>query len=125
MGPDIDWPHWVELQFQKSRTFLMVCSPAYLRRVNGSEQHGVGLGATYEGKIIRNEMYYDGVVNTKYRPVLMQAGHADCIPLNLLGTPRYNLYEKHGYDRLYRMLTGQPSIVAPPLGKPVLMPTFT
>ena len=122
MGPEVDWPLWMERQIQKSRVVLMVCSPTYLRRVEGKEQHGKGLGATYEGKLVRQEMYNNGVINTKYRPVLMHNEHAGCIPLDLQGATHFKLYEPGGYDRLYRALTGQPSIIAPPLGKPVIMP---
>ncbi|CAG1010607.1 hypothetical protein PHYC_03885 [Phycisphaerales bacterium] len=122
MGPGICWPLWMKQQVEKSRVVLMVCSPAYLRRVEGNEAPGRGLGATFEGKLVRQEMYNNGVVNVKYRPVLMSADHTTCIPLDLQGATHFRLYEPGGYDRLYRALTGQPSIVAPPLGKPIIMP---
>jgi hypothetical protein len=108
-------------EVQQSGFVLMVCSPTYRRRFEGKEQHGKGLGATYEGKLIRQEMYNNGTANPKYRPVLLAEDHIDSIPLELQNVTHFKLYEDGGYDRLYRALTGQPNVSAPPLGKPFIM----
>ncbi len=68
-------------------------------------------------------MLYDaGVTNTKFRGVTLTAEHENCRFDDVGGYTRFRLYREDGFESLYRALTGQPRIVAPPLGPPRRLP---
>lgn len=121
-GPGVGWPLWMKRMIQDAKAVLVVCSPTYLRRIEGKEEQGRGLGATYEGRLIQQAMYNNGVLNPKFRAVLLDRSHEGSIPLELQPTTHFKLFEPDGYEKLYRALTGQNRSIAPPLGKRVVMP---
>ena len=121
-GPAKGWPHWMQELIEKAAAVLVVCGPKYLRRVKKEEALGVGHGATWEGHLIWQQLYNAGAVNRKFVPVLLRAEFAPCIPLPLQAFNHYKLYEPDGFERLYRDLTGQPRVIAPPLGRPRTLP---
>ena len=107
---------------RESAFVLVICTESYFRRVEGKrdeeeKEAGEGLGATYEGTLIINELYEQGADNLKFIPVIFEYSARVFIPPPLRQTTYYNLGKKAGYEDLYRRLIGQPKIKKPPLGK--------
>jgi hypothetical protein len=116
------WPRWMLHEIKQAEHILVVCTEIYERRALGYEEQGRGLGATWEGLVITQELYDAGGRNTKFIPVVFSASDAQHIPVYLRGSTYYNLGSEDAYDRLYALLTNQPRIVPRELGprRPVL-----
>lgn len=123
-GPADGWPSWMEKIIREASVVLMVCSPKYLRRVKKEEQHGVGLGATWEAHIIYQHLYSAGAKSEKFRAVIFDEAHKQCIPKPVESFTHFRMFEEDGFEKLYRALTGQQRVVAHPLGTPRRMPTM-
>lgn len=122
VAPPKGWRRWMEDQIKWADFVLMVCSETYHRRVQGREKTGQGLGATYEATLLLDQLYESGMRNSRTIPLLFAGAETTQIPLPLRTYTCYYLdandeaYEEQ-YQALYRHLTGQPRIEAPPLGK--------
>ncbi|HEY8035119.1 MAG TPA: SEFIR domain-containing protein [Methylobacter sp.] len=117
--PPEGWPLWMEKQIEQVDYVLLVCTPLYLQRFRGEDTEG-GRGVTFEGLIITQTLYDAFNQNTKFIPVIPETGCIDHVPLTL---KRYNTYPlPKEYDALYRVLTGQPEIIATPVGTIKYMP---
>ena len=123
MGPAEGWPAWMDKIIREASTVLMVCSPKYLCRVKKEEKPGTGLGATWEGHLIYQHLYDAQTVSDKFRAVLFEEDHSACIPTPVKTFTHFKMYQAEGFEELYRALTGQHRVVAPPLGTPRVMPT--
>jgi hypothetical protein len=121
-SPREGWPQWMDGEIKKAQFVLMICTEAYLRRVNGNEKPGIGLGVAWEGNLICNHIYNAGSRNTKFIPVVFDAAHAIHVPTPIQGATRYNLGAPDGYERLYSRLIGKPPAEKPPLGKRQALP---
>lgn len=119
-GPAEGWPLWMERQIAAARHVLVVCSPTYLRRYDGTEPAGVGLGATWEAVLARQDLYEGQGVNKKFVPVLFDGASTAEVPKPLRPFTRYHL--DAGYDALYRYLTEQPATIPDPIGRKRVMP---
>ncbi len=124
-APQQGWPSWIaERIFDSTRFILVVSSPSYLRRWILAERAGVGLGAKYEGKLIRQALYDQEGLNGRVIPVVLEPNEERHIPPELRDTTRYRVRpdpRDRGYDKLLRRLTAQPLSTAPPLGAPVTL----
>src|SRR6266568_6694830 len=69
-SPAEGWPQWCDRQIEKSIFVLVACTKIYLHRFNGEEEPGRGLGGTWEGHIITQELYNAQGKNTKFIPIL-------------------------------------------------------
>ena len=116
-SPAEGWPDWMTRQVREATFVVVVCTAVYHRRVSGREVDGVGLGARWEGTLITQDMYDAGGRNTKFIPIVFDADDVKEIPAFLRSATRYDVSTNGGYDRLYRRLTGQPSVRKPVLGK--------
>ena len=103
-SPEEGWPRWCEKQVEQANFVLVACTETYLRRFRGGEVPGQGLGGTWEGHIITQELYNAQGKNTKFIPVTFRPEDAAFIPLLLQSATAYQLYD--AYDLLYRRLTG-------------------
>src|SRR5262249_1164319 len=56
-SPVEGWPLWCERQVEQSTFVLVVCTEAYQRRFRKEEPKQIGLGGTWEGHIITQELY--------------------------------------------------------------------
>jgi SEFIR domain len=119
-SPPEGWPLWMERMLDWADYVLVVGSPRYIARYQLREPVGVGKGATWEGAIIRVELYEAQGNNTKFLPVLFEGVVEDVIPKPLRAQTHYRLLGD--YDGLYRVLTGQPPVVAPQIGARRLLP---
>ena len=113
--PPKGWRLWMEEEIEAADFVLMVATATYERRRRGMEQAGRGLGARREGSII-GQTLYEELVNTKFIPVIFDPADATHVPIFLRDFPTYNVATEDGYDELYRRLTEQPEITAPPVG---------
>ena len=118
MGPLKGWLHWMGEQIKDAEVVLMACSPTYLRRVEKQEEPGEGYGAMFEGQLIYQELYEKQLVNSKFRAILFPGQKEADIPPAFKTYTYFRLDEDDGFEKLYRALTGQRKIVAPPLGTP-------
>ncbi len=113
-SPPEGWPRWCDKQVRKADFVLVACTEIYLRRFLGEEETGKGLGVTWEGYIITQELYNAQGRNSKFVPIMFASEDEGFIPTPLQGASHYQISES--YDDLYRRLTGQPLISKPPLG---------
>jgi hypothetical protein len=126
-SPPAGWPRWCDRQVREAVFVLVACTQVYLRRFRGEEEQGKGLGGTWEGHIITQELYNAQGTNTKFLPILFAQDDMKFIPNPLQGATHYQLLSQ--YDDLYRRLTRQPKVIRPTLGDlrsmpPVQMPAL-
>jgi hypothetical protein len=114
------WPLWMERQIDCADHVLVVCTSTYLRRYQGNETPGKGLGATWESILARQELYEVGVNNEKFVPVLFEGANSTDIPKPLRPHTHYKLPDD--YVRLLRYLTKQPAIIPKNIGAPRVLP---
>lgn len=114
--PEEGWAQWMANQVKEAVFVLVVATEKYRERFERNAPKGSGLGATWEGAIITQELYEEGARTAKFIPVVFTSAAAAHIPTPLRGFTRYSPAEEDGYDALYRLLTGQPALVPEELG---------
>jgi SEFIR domain len=117
VSPPEGWPTWCTNQVEEAEFVLVVCTATYERRFRGKEQPGKGLGVTWEGFVITQELYDAQGKNSKFIPVIFAGGDSEHVPIILRGVTRYDLSNGDDYDSLYRRLTHQPVVEMPELGE--------
>lgn len=117
--PPEGWTSWMEDQIEQADFVLMVCTANYLNRFKRKDAAG-GRGVAFEGIVITQTLYDAYFHNTKFIPVIPETGSFDHVPLALKQYGPFRLPQD--YDALYRFLTQQPQVIAPPLGPIVKMP---
>ena len=123
-APAEGWPQWCDNQVEESHFVLVACTETYERRYKGKEEAGKGLGATWEGFIITQELYEAQGKNAKFIPVVFSLDDSQYVPLVLRATTRYDLAAPDSYDKLFRRITGQPERKPTPVAGTVRpMPT--
>ena len=124
-APQEGWPSWIADKILDDERFvLVISSPSYLRRWRLAERAGVGLGAKYEGKLIRQVLYSQEGLNGRVIPVVLEPNDTSHIPPELRDSTRYEVRptpRDPGYDALLRRLTAQPAAPAPTLREPVTL----
>ena len=108
-SPEEGWPRWCERQVELSDFVLVACTETYLRRFRGEEAPREGLGGTWEGHIITQELYNAQGKNKKFIPITFSQKEVAFIPLPLQSATAYPLDD--AYESLYRRLTGQPLVL--------------
>ena len=121
-SPPEGWPAWCEAEIRRARFVLMICTEIYLRRVSGEEEPGKGHGVLREARLIRQHLYDAGSVSTKFVPVLFADGSHDHVPTPVKGASIYRIESNEGHEGLYRLLTNQPGVLKPELGKLLQLP---
>jgi hypothetical protein len=122
-SPAHGWSRWRLDEIENSDFVLMVCTLQYIRRFRGNKEDGMGMGVTWEGSIVTQELYAQGGDNLKYIPIFFDPQDTDFIPTILRGVSKYTLNTQKGYELLYRSLTNQHEIPKPTLGKIYNLPT--
>jgi hypothetical protein len=69
-SPAKGWYLWMMDEIEKANFVLTVCTPKYLRRFRANEENGIGMGVTWAGSIITQELYSQAGRNSKYIPVI-------------------------------------------------------
>lgn len=119
-APPEGWAAWMEKQIEQSDFVLVMCTPIYLQRFR-REVKGSGRGVAFEGVVITQHLYESYNYNTKFLPMIPEGGDADRdVPIQLRAG---NIYRMSGdYEKLYRVLTNQPEVEVPTLGKRKSLP---
>ncbi|WP_165521722.1 CHAT domain-containing protein [Micromonospora zingiberis] len=117
----VDWSLWMMEQVREADFVLVIASPQYRLRAEGRAAPDVGRGVQFEAALIRDAFYEDQAAGRlRFLPVVLPGASVEDIPafLGRAATTRYVLPEvsEQGVDRLFRVLTGQPWEVEPPLG---------
>lgn len=107
-APDVGWIMWMQHSVQAAAVVLVVCSPKYKARFEKLEEFGVGLGATFEGAILTQELYNASMRNRKFFPILPIGGSFDHIPL-MLQTFWNDDYFPSGNEKILRLIRNVPS----------------
>jgi hypothetical protein len=115
-APPEGFPRWMDRQIRDADYVLMICTPAYYRRVMGAEEPGKGHGVAWESTLIYQYIYNAGTSNRRFIPILLEGGHASDIPVPWQGVKHYRPTTREGCQDLYRRLTGQPLTPKPGLG---------
>jgi tetratricopeptide (TPR) repeat protein len=119
----VHWPRWCEEQLrpENSRWVICVCTPEYKRRVENRVPADVGKGVFWEATLIHTYLY-DEKGNRRCVPVRLGDAGDDAVPQILKGWNGYKLTafgldaRDSGYEGLYRLLTGQSTVVPEPVG---------
>ncbi|MGW2817476.1 hypothetical protein [Streptomyces sp. NPDC001415] len=116
-----DWALWTDRQYRAADFVLVVASPAYRRRAEGTEEPGTGAGVGWEARLIRKEIY--DRTDDWYRRILrvvLPGGSLDDLPDYLGGrTTTYYPVDPltaEGAEKLVRYLTSQPYETIAPIG---------
>lgn len=129
-----NWDLWMTQQINESAFTLIICSESYARLFNAVRDTPNGLGVTWEATLIRQQLYES--TDAKVYPVFFEPPNRNLIPKGIrtsyydlstyhlpsLACNESRLYVEGGYQNLYRLLTGQPKIIAKPIGavKPMM-----
>ncbi|MGH3868755.1 MAG: toll/interleukin-1 receptor domain-containing protein [Pseudonocardiaceae bacterium] len=118
-----DWARWIQRQVSTADRVLVIVSPEYKRRFEGTAAPGTGRGVQHEARFIREHLYKDEETGMrKFLPVLLPGATVADIPdvLQPISATNYvvNSLTPEGVRPLLRLLTGQPARVEQPL-KPV------
>ena len=70
--PTQGWPLWMMQQIEQADFVLVVCTETYRRRAEGKEDPPQGKGASWEGAIIRGDLYESNGHNEKFIPVVLR-----------------------------------------------------
>jgi len=114
-SPAAGFPRWMRQQMEIADFVLLICTDTYRRRFDGAEQVGTGLGATYEGLLITQEVYDAGSQNRRFIPVVLSGATAQDVPVLLRGSKWYDV--PGSYDRLRRRLMDAEAVEPRPLGR--------
>jgi hypothetical protein len=113
LNPGDDKLHFMEQAVADSNFVIVVCTPTYAKRANKREG-GVG----YESMVITAEQA-EHILTNKFIPVLRKGTWTSSLPIYLKSRMGVNLgdepYHEDEYERLLRVLHGEP-IQPPPLG---------
>jgi len=79
-GPEEGWPIWMKNNISKADWVLLFFDETYRRRFDGKEKPGNGLGATWEARIITNQLYTASGKNSRFIPLLGDNANKQLIP---------------------------------------------
>jgi hypothetical protein len=129
--PAVDWSTFGPKAIQENAFVLIVASPAYKARWEGTEDPAVGAGAAREANVLKALFDEDRRAFGRKVKVVVTGPFSDAsVPRELFSSvQRFNIQEFSLADRafvdLVRTLTGQPRFIAPEPGTvPVLPPEF-
>ncbi len=114
-NPPQGWPRWMEEQIRLSDFVLIVCTSAYLEKVNSySTQQGKGVN--WEVSMIYQSLYQGCCNNSKFIPILFDGSSENDILLPLQGSTFYHVENPKELKKLCNRLKGIPNTVKPALG---------
>ncbi|MGM7645471.1 SEFIR domain-containing protein [Nocardia sp. JW2] len=117
----LDWSLWAIEQLTEADFVLVIASPAYKRRADGTAAADEGRGAQFEAAIIRDGITRDRPRETRrILPVILPGRSVDEVPVFLTAhsTTRYEISEftTEGVNDLLAALSGVTEHPAPPRG---------
>ncbi|MEH2064833.1 MAG: GUN4 domain-containing protein [Nostoc sp.] len=120
--PAQGWDLWMSDRIEWAEFVLIIFTETYKRRFEGKEETGKGLGASWEGTIIRNDLYNAQLRDTKFIPVVFSQSDLDYVPLVLNSRDKYILTDEKSFTELWYRLKKQNSIIQPEIKKDVSPP---
>ena len=116
-SPPDGWRIWMEHQLSAADFVLIVASKLYKERAERTAPPTSGFGVRLESTLMLDDLYDNGMYNVKFIPIVLRDEDQAHLVNALRSYQRHSLYFNGGYERLYRHLTDQPEVTAPPLGK--------
>jgi SEFIR domain len=113
--PEQGWDQWMLQMIEWAEFVLIVCTETYKRRFEGDEKPGVGLGVSWEGRIIMQELYQSQSKSTKFIPVVFSPFDIAHIPTVLKSNDRYVLSDRDSFKSLCYRLKKQRTVNKPPV----------
>jgi flagellar biosynthesis component FlhA len=107
-------------QIRKADYVLVVCTKDYCDKANRDTPGGDGV--KFESLLTCNYLCKHAAKNGKFIPVLLSASDVQFRPDPLESFTYFNVGVDRGYLALYRLLSNQPDITAPPLGEGLELP---
>jgi hypothetical protein len=120
VDPPEGWPTFSQNQIQDADYVILICTETYQRRFDGNEEPGRGKGVSFEGQLIRQEIF-DTRSAKKFIPVILNLEDGSYIPALVRGRSRYlvsqdaELATELGYEALLRKLGPSSSMSNPPV----------
>ena len=111
--PSQGWDLWMEKRIEWAEFVLIVCTETYQRRFRGDEEPGIGRGSTWEGTIIRQHLYNNQLVCTKFIPVVFSSQDLNHIPIIFNGNDKYILEDEKSFGELCYRLNNKPVVTMP------------
>jgi GUN4-like/SEFIR domain len=111
--PEQGWDLWMQEKLEWAEFVIVVCTETYKRRFEGREEPGKGLGVSWEGTIIRQNLYNNQLTDTKFIPVVLYSSDLANVPLILNSKDKYVLDDKQSYTELCYRLRKQNIVVKP------------
>lgn len=111
--PSQGWDLWMEKRIEWAEFVLIVCTETYKRRFRGDEEPRIGRGVTWEGTIIRQNLYNDKLTNTKFIPVVFSVQDLTHVPIVLNGNDKYVLEDEKSFTELCYRLRKEPIVEMP------------
>jgi hypothetical protein len=127
LDPPEGWPNYSQNQIEDADHVILICTETYRRRFDGKEQPDRGKGVTFEGRLIKQEIFDSQGRAKKFIPVILNVEDVAHIPSLLRDRGRYAINQDTdaaaalGYQALLRRLSLTPSL-APSSPKPSLAP---
>jgi tetratricopeptide (TPR) repeat protein len=121
--PAEGWARWTAQEIKNANLVIVVLTEKYAQRFSGLAQPGEGLGATWEGAIITNELYKTAARNERFIPIVLSPADRKHIPDELSQYTFYPVETEEEYRALYRQLTSQPEVAPGPLGPMLDLPS--
>lgn len=119
-GPAEGFPRWMVQQINRADVVLIICTQVYRRRFDGIEERGKGLGATFEGYLILQELHDTGMRQRRFIPIVLPESTRGDIPQALRGSGSFEIPD--AYDRLVDRIFGVGGVAPHPLGRPMERP---
>ncbi|BAY74356.1 hypothetical protein NIES25_07690 [Nostoc linckia NIES-25] len=111
--PSQGWDLWMEKRIEWAEFVLIVCTETYKRRFSGDEEPGIGRGSTWEGTIIRQHLYNNQLLNTRFIPVVFSSQDLTHVPIIFNGNDKYILEDEKSFRELYYRLRKEPIVAMP------------
>lgn len=115
--PERGWDLWMQDKIKWADFVLIVCTEIYKRRFEGEEEPGQGLGLSWEGTIIRQDLYSKQLKDTKFIPIIFSQLDSAHVPQILYSKDKYNLHDKESYKELIYRLSKKALLAKPTIGK--------
>ena len=103
------WTLWMKNQIEQADFVLVVCTETYQRRAEGREDPPTGAGASWEGAIVRLDLYQANGRNRKFIPVLMSGEDKIHRPFFLRDYSYFLATSRDGYAKLCQVVMGDGS----------------
>ncbi|MBO1053080.1 MAG: TIR domain-containing protein [Dolichospermum sp. DET73] len=111
--PTQGWDVWMLERIEWAEFVLIIFTETYKRRFEGKEETRKGLGVSWEGTIIRNDIYNAQLRDTKFIPVVFSPSDLGYVSLVLNSRDKYVLNDDKSFTELCYRLRKKNTIIKP------------